>query len=110
MTDAQFSGMPEGLPENFVPPDGFIAPSNTALHIESNPVPTDHGEGRVMIRTETIHGSHVCFALPDVAIALGHELIDAGERAKLIVFGDTPDKVIIPPRNRQERRHGVDGS
>lgn len=90
----------------FVPPDGFIAPSNTPLHVECHPAPTDRGEGRVMMRIETIHGSFVCFMLPDVAAAVAEEMADSAARAKLIVFGEGPNDIIVPPRNRKERRHG----
>lgn len=120
MTDSEVPpGPPPGLPEGFVPPDGFIAPSNTPLHIETNPVPTDRGEGRVMMRIETVHGSFVCFIVPKVAETVAAEMADAAARAQLIVFGDgnPMEDLVIPSsadvagtqatvRNREERRHG----
>jgi hypothetical protein len=112
-------GLPPGLPEGFVPPDGFIAPSNTPLHVETNPVPTDRGEGRVMMRVETVHGSFVCFMVPKVAATVAAEMADAAARAELNGCGDgnPMEDLVIPTsadvaantataRNREERRHG----
>jgi hypothetical protein len=70
---------------DIVVPDHFISPTNSPLHIEATAVPADDGQGWIMLRCETIHGSYVCFMLPDVAHNLAEQLDEASVRAKLLV-------------------------
>lgn len=75
-----------GPAKPMIMPDNFIAPHKMPVHVDVTFAADDNGSGWVIVRTETVHGSHVAFLDPTVAENLAKDLADVAPRARLAVF------------------------
>lgn len=73
----------------FVAPLSFVAPHAMPLHVSVEVTHDDRGDGWVVLRVETVHGSHVAFMLADIADNVSQNLADAAARSRIAIIGGT---------------------